>query len=74
MERNTDIFEHFIEMEDLRKDSRILCFIAYGSEAYNTSDDKSDVDILVIINGLQSYRVARLVEGKNLDIYALTLY
>jgi len=73
MERNTDIFEHFIEMEDLRKDSRILCFIAYGSEAYNTSDDKSDVDILVIINGLQSYRVARLVEGKNLDIYALTL-
>lgn len=73
MEKTTDIFSYFIETEDLRNDPRILCFIAYGSCVYNTSNEQSDVDILLVIRGNKSYRAAKLVDGKHLDIHALTL-
>lgn len=73
MEKVYDLVEQFIDTFDLRKNRRILAFILYGSYVENENSDISDIDILMVLNGDSSYRIAKMFDGYHLDIHALSL-
>lgn len=67
------IIDEFIEVNDLKNNKNILAFILYGSFVTNKNNSMSDVDILIILNGKESFRVAKMYEGYHLDIHALSI-
>lgn len=68
-----EIINDFIDLNDLRNNKKILAFILYGSYVSKNSSNLSDVDILMILDGNDNYRVAKMFQGLHLDIHALSV-
>lgn len=73
MKKIEEVISNFIDINNLRDNPHVLAFILYGSYVYNTNNTISDIDILIVIDGPNSYRAAKLIDGYHLDIHALTI-
>lgn len=73
MDKINDIIENIIDETNLRNNRDVLAFILYGSYLYKTNSDISDVDILIVLNGHDNYRIAKMIDGLHFDIHALSI-
>lgn len=73
MESIDKIINRFIDINELENNNKILAFILYGSSTYSKEKNANDVDILLVLNGSESYRIAKMVDGYHLDIHALSM-
>lgn len=73
MSKIDDVINNFINDAHLKSNKDILVVILYGSYVNGSNNDKSDVDMLFVINGTDNYRICKVIDGIHLDIYALTV-
>lgn len=74
MEKIVNIVNSFVaEIKPIIKD-RPLVIIAYGSRVLNTNREDSDLDLLIITNGTNNYRISRIISSIKVDctIYGVT--
>lgn len=68
------IIEKFIQNFQLLEREDLLGIVFYGSSCYQTNTSQSDIDLLLVTDGYDSYKAVTYIDGQKIEYFERNIY